>query len=74
MCELQRARDRCINCGPAAVSNHSIARGTCGCGIQVRRPLRKIMRIEVRRWLNSPVAWTLIVLILSSLGIFREVF
>jgi len=24
------------------------------------------------RWLNSPVVWTLIVLILSTLGIFRE--
>jgi hypothetical protein len=28
--------------------------------------------IVVLQWLNSPVAWTVIVLILSWLGIFRE--
>jgi hypothetical protein len=26
----------------------------------------------VLQWLNNPVAWTLITLILSSLGIYRE--
>jgi hypothetical protein len=28
----------------------------------------------VLQWLNSPVVWTLIVLIMSSLGIYRELF
>jgi hypothetical protein len=28
----------------------------------------------VMQWLNSPVAWALIVLIMSLLGIYREVF
>jgi len=28
----------------------------------------------VLHWLNSPVVWTVIVLIMSILGIYREVF
>jgi len=28
----------------------------------------------VLKWLNSPVVWTLIVLIVSGLGIYRELF
>ncbi len=28
----------------------------------------------VLQWLNSPVVWTLIVLIVSGLGIYRELF
>jgi hypothetical protein len=28
----------------------------------------------VLHWLNNPVVWTLIVLIISSLGIYRELF
>jgi hypothetical protein len=30
------------------------------------------MGILVKQWMGSPVVWTLIVLILSSLEIFRE--
>jgi hypothetical protein len=35
-------------------------------------PAFQTMGTSVKRWLSSPVVWTLIVLILSSLGIFRE--
>jgi len=28
----------------------------------------------VSRWLSSPVVWTMIVLIVSGLGIYRELF
>jgi hypothetical protein len=35
-------------------------------------PALQTMGTSVKRWLSSPVVWTLIVLILSSLGIFRE--
>jgi hypothetical protein len=67
---------RCERTTIQCVINHSRYCGDDPVSITDGRTRPKERKLETDMWgfLNSPVGWTTIILILSSLGIFREFF